>query len=108
MSESTDLIIRSGQTVVAAAGTRVILLAGDPQNIRVKSVNIRALSTNGGIIYVGGSDVSNLVGRELIANENVTIQVSDEDWKHGSSVNLSKIWLDASVNGEGVSYIYVR
>src|SRR4030042_1418812 len=108
MSLSNDIEIMSAVKTVAAAGTREPLAIGRPDVMRVRSVNIRGLSTNGGIVYIGDSTVSSTVGRELLANESITLQVEAEDWKHGSSINLSKIYLDVSVNGEGVSYLVLR
>ncbi len=88
--------IGSGQTVVAAAGTRVQLTA---TSTPILSVTVKALSTNTGIIYVGGDDVSAAIGLELInPGESASVDVD----------NLTDVWIDAAVNGEGVSYIFLR
>ncbi len=87
--------VGSGQTVVAAAGTRVQLTA---TSTPILSVTVKALSTNTGIVYVGGADVSAANGLELInPGESVSVDVD----------NLTDVWIDAAVNGEGVSYIYL-
>ena len=108
MRESADLNVVGAQTVVAAAGTRVPLATGFPSNTRVRSVTIRALATNTNNMYVGDATVAAAVSYILAAGETITVEVSDAEWKTGTSVNLSNIWLDAAVNGEGVCYLYVR
>lgn len=81
-----------GQKAVATAGTRVSLGSG-----MVKSVTIKALLANTGKIYVGGATVSSITGFELGAGDSVSMDIS----------SLDVIFLDCSVNGEGVSFIYV-
>lgn len=85
--------VGSGKTAVAVAGTQVALSASTV----IKSVTIKALSTNTGIIYVGASTVSSADGFELNAGDTVSLDVD----------NLADVYVDSSVNGEGVSYIYV-
>jgi hypothetical protein len=114
MSNSTDLKIVGGQTVVAAAATRVPLAVGAPSNLRVKSVLIAVLPTNTGYVYIGDATVAaattslilGIVGTTAL--QSVTISLTDEEWKRGESINLSKIYIDVSVNGEGVSYLLMR
>lgn len=108
MSQSSDLTIFSGQKVVTAAGTREPLATGKPNEMRVKTVTIRAHVTNGGDIYVGDDGVSSSVGYILSPGETVTYEVEAEEWAQGLSVNLTKIFLDAAINGEGVSYTGLR
>jgi len=102
LSKSSDLDVGSGQTTVTTAGTRARLATG--QNTSVLSVTIKALSTNTGIVYVGDHTVSSSVGFELNARDTVTLETSDSD----HAINLTNIYLDASVSGEGVSFIYLR
>jgi len=85
----------SGQTVVTTAGTAVPL--GTTQVD--EAILIKALDTNTGVIAVGNDgadDVTVSNGYRLLAGETVIIAKVD---------NLSKIYLDSSVNGEGVSWI---
>jgi hypothetical protein len=113
MSNSTDLKIVGGQTVTNAT-VRVPLLIGSPDNIRVKSVLIAVLPTNTGYVYIGDATVAaattslilGIVGTTAL--QSVTISLTDEEWKRGESINLSKIYIDVSVNGEGVSYLLMR
>jgi hypothetical protein len=60
-----------------------------------QGVTIKALSTNTGFIYVGGSTVSSLNGMSLLA----------EDFIFIPSSNLASIYIDSAVNGEGVCFI---
>lgn len=81
----------NGKTTVTTAGTRVVLAASQA----VKSVVIKALSTNTGIIYVGNSTVASTNGLQLLAGETVSLDIA----------NLNTVNIDSSVNGEGVTYI---
>jgi hypothetical protein len=79
--------------VVTTKGTRVSL-----DNIPCTEVTVVALKSNQGSIYVGGSDVTaTQYGYEMLADQGFTFKVN----------NANLIYIDASVNGEGVSYIVV-
>jgi hypothetical protein len=84
----------SGKTTVTTAGTRVAL-AG---TTTIKSVTIKALITNTGLIYVGSSAVASTNGFQLSAGDSVSLDISDP----------SVINIDSDVNGEGVTYITVN
>ena len=86
--------IGSGQQTVATAGTRVQLTT---TNTPIWSVTVKALAGNTGDIYVGGADVAAANGFVLAATESISLDVD----------NLTDVWIDAAVNGEGVSYIYL-
>lgn len=76
---------------VTTAGTRVQL-----PNMPCTEVTIIARRLNIGYIYAGMSNVSSLsFGVELAAKESFTFGVS----------NLNMIYIDASVSGEGISYV---
>jgi hypothetical protein len=81
----------SNQINVTTAGTRVALGASTV----IKSVIVRAKLANTGIIYVGDSTVTSLNGFQLDRGATVTINID----------NLSKVFIDSSVSGEGVSYL---
>ena len=85
--------IYTGKTSVTTAGTRVVLASSQ----RVYSVTVKALAANTGTIYVGGSTVSSTTGFQLAASESVSMDIG----------NLATVYLDASVSGEGVSYLGV-
>jgi hypothetical protein len=89
---STPSAVLNGQKTVTTAGTRVALVASTTS---CSAVIIRALDTNTGIIYVGNSSVSSSNGHRLLPGESVGLSIND----------LSSIYLDSSVNGEGVSYL---
>lgn len=84
--------ISNGIKTVTNAGTRVQL-----GTQACRTVVIKALATNTGIIYVGSSTVSSANGFQLQQGESVALSVN----------LLSVIYLDSSVNMEGVSYIVV-
>lgn len=88
-----------GRKVVTTAGTRVQLTA---TSTPCEGVILEALEANTGHIVVGGADVvasaATRVGFRLPSGENpmpVLLPVKD----------LSLIWLDSTVNGEGISYM---
>lgn len=78
-----------GQKDVASVGSAVKLT-----DVKTKVVEIRAKKTNSGKIYVGLSDVDSSNGYILEADQAVQLPVSADT-----------LYIDASVNGEGVSWI---
>jgi hypothetical protein len=78
---------------VATAGQRAQL-----PNIPCREITIIAKCTNTGVIYVGKNTVSSTVyGVELEAKDSFTFVVS----------NANELWIDASVDGEGISYVAI-
>lgn len=88
---SAPTTIYNGKKAVTTAGTRVTLAASQA----VKSVVIKALAANTGIIYVGDASVASTNGFALAAGEIVSLDIA----------NLNTVNLDSSVNGESVTYI---
>jgi|1_EtaG_2_1085319.scaffolds.fasta_scaffold58833_1 hypothetical protein len=82
----------TNQFTVTTAGTAVQL-----QTSANLSLTIKALAGNTGLIYVGDSTVDSSTGFELSAGDSVSLAISQNN----------VIWLDCSVNGEGVSVIAV-
>ena len=67
-------------------------------SVSCREVTIIAKRINSGYIYAGGSNVSSTVyGVELSAKESYTFAVA----------NVNQIWIDASVSGEGISYVAI-
>lgn len=91
-------IIKNGRTIVTTAGTRVQL---STVSVPCKKVEICAETDNTGIIVVGGSTViATIATRQGIPlNAGNTFTVTDVD-------NLNRIWLDAAISGDGVTYAY--
>jgi len=84
-----------GEKLVAVAGTRVTLVAASES---IKGVQIKALDTNTGKIYVGDVTVAAANGYDLGAGEVVYVNIDD----------AVKVYLDAAVSGEGVRYLFVE
>lgn len=84
--------IAHGQKTVASAGTEVALATS---TALTSGVRIKAMHANTGWIYVGANPVTSSTGFVLDAGEEVFLEVA----------NLATVYIDASVNGEGVSYI---
>lgn len=93
-TETVPSTIYNGKTTVTTAGTRVVLAAAQA----VKSVTIKALSTNTGLIYVGSNAVASTNGFQLSAGETISMDIAD----------LNTVNIDSAVNGEGVTYIGVN
>jgi len=85
--------IYNGQKNVTTAGTRAVL--GTSQAIL--SITITAKLTNTGNIYVGNSSVTSSNGAILSAGDSLSLDTND----------ISNVYIDSDVNGEGVSYIAV-
>jgi hypothetical protein len=87
-----------GNKLVTTAGTAVVLAA----STLAKWVTIQAYRSNTGYVAVGGSTVlaSATVGTgrgiSLAASESVTLPIA----------NLNTVYVDSTVNGEGVRYTY--
>jgi hypothetical protein len=92
--EVAPTTILNGKKTVTTAGTRVILAS----STACKSVTIKALSSNTGTIYVGDSTVASTNGLELLAGDAVSLDIA----------NLNTVNIDASVSGEGVTYLGVN
>ena len=84
--------IYHGKKTVTAAGTDETLAS--TQAI-LSGVTIKAEASNTGIMYVGTENVSSSDGFELAAGEQLFLEVA----------NLTTVWLDCSVSGDGVTYI---
>lgn len=89
----------SGQKTVTAAGTAEQLTT---TGLSCTRIIIQALAGNGGAIYIGNDgadDVTSangfILGATEGANDRIELSVADP----------AQIWVDAAVNGEGVSWI---
>jgi hypothetical protein len=82
----------NGKKTVAAAGTQEALVASAKPCSRVR---LKALFANTGNVYVGDSTVDSATGFILRANEEVKLQIDD----------LSTVYIDVDVNGEGVTFL---
>lgn len=88
--------IADGRKVVTTAGTRVTLAS----STACKQVVITAETDNTGIVVVGGSTVvaalATRQGVPLAAGDSVAIEID----------NLADVYLDSTVNGDGVTFAY--
>jgi hypothetical protein len=85
----------SGQKAVTTAGTAVQLHSGLVVN---GPVMVKALPANTGIMYVGN------VAEDVASNNGMPLSLSDS-LIFNFVGNLNQIWVDASVNGEGVAWL---
>ena len=91
--EVAPTTIAHAKVTVTTAGTRVQFGTNT-----AKSIVIKALSTNIGLIYVGGSTVASTNGFQLSAGDTVSLDIN----------NTNVVWLDSAVNGEGVTWLAVN
>jgi hypothetical protein len=96
--------LRSLQKNVTTAGTDVQLTSTATNAYAPK---IKAKTGNTGFIYVGVEGVSATTGYELDADQ--VLDLSDAlGLDKAIPIDLSLIWLDSSVNGEGVCVSYLE
>ena len=88
---STPSTIYNGSKDVTTAGTAVAL----GSSTTIKSVVVKAKCSNAGTIYIGDASVSSSNGMELQAGDAIGIDIDD----------LSTVYIDSSVSGEGVDYL---
>ncbi|MFA6142510.1 MAG: hypothetical protein WC738_04355 [Candidatus Omnitrophota bacterium] len=88
LNAGTSII--SGQKAVTTAGTEVALAS----TTAILSVTLKAKVGNTGYIYTGPNGVSSTTGFVLSKGESITYDTDD----------LADVYIDSSVNGEGVSY----
>lgn len=93
-SEVAPSAVLNGKTTVTTAGTRVVLAA----STTCKSVTIKALSTNTGLVFVGSSAVASTNGFQLAAGETISMDIA----------NLNTVNIDSAVSGEGVTYLGIN
>jgi len=84
-------VVLNGQKNVTTTATSVALAT----STSCKWVIVKAKSTNTGNIYVGNSTVNSANGYILTAGEPIGLDIN----------NLITVYIDSSVNGEGVSFI---
>ncbi len=88
--------LNNGAKNVTTAGTAVQL---STSSLPCEELLIQAKRTNTGRIYVGGLGITNddTTGVYLLAGQ--TIPMTPQ--------NLNRVYLNSSVNGEGVTYTYL-
>lgn len=82
-----------GQKAVTTAGTELAIAT--TQVLVAGIVYVKALPANTGYVYIGKDPVTSATGYPLLAGEEIVILTD----------NLADIFVDVSVNGEGVAYI---
>lgn len=87
----------TGSKTVGAPGTRERLVAATA-NAQAEAVVIVAKPGNTGLVYVGNDGVTSGNTPPLYPGDQLRIEAEEP-------FNLSDVWLDVSVSGEGVDYI---
>jgi hypothetical protein len=91
--------VSTGQVVVAVPGVRVQLHAGLPcvvVSIAARSTGlVEGESSNVGWIYIGGAGVTSANGRILEPGDVIDMAID----------NLNRLYIDADVAGDGISYL---
>lgn len=94
INQSFGTTLDHGQKTVTTAGTAVILLTAT----ETIAVIIKAKAGNTGDIYIGDSDVTSANGYILDAGEVVSISLDHKS---------DNIYINSSVNAEGVSFLTI-
>jgi len=104
MSFTSDLKLKMCRRTVQVAGTREAFLTGPRGDYLAKAIRIRAYATNTGNIYIGGDNrvLSTDYSDILAPGESLTIEVGDLGAR--VYINLTKLWIDADTNNNGLSY----
>jgi hypothetical protein len=89
-----EATLKTGAMNVTTAGTAVSLGA----ITGIREVIIQAKRTNGGIIFVGPSTVLN--------NDTNGIYLSKGEALHLYCTSLAEVFINSTVNGEGVTFLY--
>ena len=100
-----EIKLFTAQRVVTTATTpEKIKEAPEWQKSKVISIMIRAHTGNAGFIYVSyeQSAASAAFGYILAAGETLILDVHDI---YDGFLDLSKIWIDSSIDGDGISYV---
>ena len=100
------MVLKPGvfKKVVTAAGTREQLTTS---NLTALAVLIQAEDDNTGIMYVGDNLVSSALGVELSAGDNITFSAVELGLA-SAEISLEDIWLDSSINGDGIIAIFMK
>jgi len=85
-------VLLHGAKAVTTAGTRVALIDTTTKTL---CLIIKANNANTGSIYVGDNDVASTNGYVLLKNETITLWIDN---------SKDPVYIDSSVNGEGVTY----
>lgn len=84
--------VGAAKASVATAGTRVQL-----GNHACLSVTVKAKPGNAGLIYLGDSTVAASNGFDLNPGESLSMDIP----------NTNLLYVDAAINGDGISYLWV-
>lgn len=85
--------MQSGSATVTTSGTPVQLTATSTE---AKRLDISNPTSNSGALYIGGTAVSTTKGVPIQPGFTYTFTITD----------VSKVWVDADVNGSTVQYNY--
>ena len=91
MADSTSPNLLAFEKTVTAAGTAETLHAAK----RVKSVVVKAKTSNTGVVFIGGSDIASTTNDGLSPGD--IIDIAPNGW-----MDLKDLFIDVSVSAEGV------
>lgn len=84
---------------VTTAGTRVQLTT---LGVKSPTVSIQALRGNTNVVYIGNNTVSSATHFISLAAGGTCVLSADLFGLAGAQIELSTIWIDSAVSGEGV------
>jgi hypothetical protein len=109
MSYTGDLKLKMCRQTVVVAGTPNKLITDPvrPADWKCIAIRIRAYKTNTGNIYVGtqAALVTTTDYSDILAPGEVwAARIGDLAFKYGRFIDLTHIWLNSDVAGDGISY----
>jgi len=99
--------LRSGVVTVTTAGTAVRMSATD---LFVKKLIVRPAAANTGNIYIGNNGAGTVgisTGMHLEPADGPSVVGDVEIAGREDSINLKDVWVNSSVNGEQLTYLYL-
>ena len=101
IANTTKISPTGGSKTVTTAGTAEALVASETLRTMLY---LRAKSTNTGDIYLGDSAVDKTTSQQIVldASQEITIEAPA-----GYCLDINEFYIDASVDGEGVDFLYV-
>lgn len=99
------LTLKHFRKTVTTAGTRIQLTTNE---VNVVYLIIQALTGNTGRIYIGNNQVASTSSFVDLAPDSSISLDSAQLGLGDAKLDMSKIWLDSSVSGEGVNVGYIE
>lgn len=102
-----EAYVKCCRRTVTTAGTIELFETGIPAFYAVKSVTIRAYSTNTGNIYICDSNRGSSTDWSYILAPGETVTLEATPLGPQYYIFLTQLWIDADTDGNGLSFIAI-